>query len=135
MNFKCHSQIFLFDVFFFQLYIFTLPLNHTSSPSIPFICISSHRVSLTHHPSLWSRHTTQHNTAQISKSFISDRLLIPMRGEDHREPICVPNRKKKILLHTTSDALCFPYQPPPTRCSFIRYLRLEREPGIRLLLV
>ena len=59
--FKRHGQI-SFDVFS-QLYIFTLPLTHTSSLSFPFICISA--------LPLWPNHSSlhhHHHHVTLSKS-------------------------------------------------------------------
>lgn len=66
----------------------------------------------------------QHNTARISKSFISHRLLIPTRGEDHREPMCVPDRKKKKRKDPITRDL---------RCPLVSLLATSNSPFIHLI--
>lgn len=85
-------KFFFFDVFFNR----TSSLSHSITPPLHHsLSSASHLIA-----SLWPTArpcgaATQHNTARISKSFISDRLLIPTRGEDHRELMCVSTKKKK----------------------------------------
>lgn len=104
-EFQMPQSNFSFLMFFF--FNRTPSLSHSITPPLHHsLSSASHLIASRWPAAPPCGATTQHNTARISKSFISDRLLIPTRGEDHREPMCVPTKKKKNRDPITRDLQC-----------------------------